>query len=383
MRILFLIDNLRPGGAQKALLAIATAVKAAGWQPFVWRLGGSSEVEEVFAARGIPVMGGASGVWKGIIQIAPLAHFLRRQKIDILQTFLFHSDVAGRIAGRMAKGLRRGNPPCVVSSVRASNRRNRRWQYMLERATARWADAFTSVSWGSLRFASEHEGVPLDKTRVIPNGIDLASWRTPPRDVARRMLDVPPDDFVIATVGRLHAQKGHKYLLRAAVETLSKQPNATFLIAGYGPLREKLEARAKKLGIARRVRFLGYRRDVERVMAAANVFVLPSLWEGMSNAILEAMAAARPVIATSVDGNSEEVADKETGLLVPPADAPALAEAILRLARDPERATRLGRAGRRRVEELFSLKKMTDAYLDFYAQLMKDRGRLKPEAAIE
>ena len=371
MRILFLIDNLRPGGAQKALLAIATALKSSGSEPTVWCLGGSSEIEQAFTARGIPVLGRPSSVWRTLAQPLALARFLQREKIDVLQTFLFHSDVAGRIAGRLAKGIRRRNRPCVVGSVRASNLRNRWWQFLLARATARWADAFSSVSWRSLQFAAEHEGVDLERARVIPNGIDLASWKTPPRDVARRLLDVLPDDFVVATVGRLHAQKGYKHLLRAAVEVLRKQPNALFLIAGYGPLRKKLEARTQRLRIARRVRFLGYRKDVETLLAASDLFVLPSLWEGMSNAILEAMAAARPVVATAVDGNVEQVSEGETGLLVPPADAPALAGAILRLARDPVSAERMGRAGRRRAEELFSLERMTSAYLDFYAELLK------------
>ena len=380
MRILFLIDNLRPGGAQKALLAIATALKTAGSEPAVWCLGGTSSIEGEFAAAGVPVLGRHASAWRTLCQPLTLVRYLKREKVDLLQTFLFHADVTGRIAGRIARGWRRRNRPCVVSSVRASNLRNHWWQFLLARSTARWADAFTSVSWRSLQFAAEHEGVDLARARVIPNGIDLDSWQMPPRDEARRALELSPEDFVVATVGRLHKQKGHKYLLQAAVEVLRERPNARFLIAGYGPLREELEARAQALNLAGRVRFLGYRRDVETLLSASDLFVLPSLWEGMSNAVLEAMAAGRPVVATAVDGNVEQVADGETGLLAPPADAGALAEAILRLAREPERARRMGLAGRRRVEEQFGLERMTRAYLDFYAELLKEPVGMEPEA---
>lgn len=376
MRILFLIDNLRPGGAQKALLAIASALKSDGWEPVVWCLGGTSEIEKSFAERGVPVVGRHARMWRIALQPLALARYMRHEKVDVLQTFLFHSDVAGRVAARVAKGIRRRNPPYVVSSVRASNVRNHWWQFMLARATARWADAFSSVSWRSLQFASDNEGVVLDRARVIPNGIDLAAWKMPPRDEARRMLDVEPDDFVVLAVGRLHKQKGHKYLLQAAAEVLKEKPNALFLIAGYGPLLAKLERRARKLGIAERVRFLGYCKEVDALLAAADLFVLPSLWEGMSNAILEAMAAEKPVVATAVDGNVEQVVEGETGLLVPPADPRALSEAILRVARDPVLAECMGRAGRSRVEEQFSMEKMIESTRRLYSDLIANAGAL-------
>ncbi len=372
MRILFLIDNLRPGGAQKALLGIATALKAAGSEPAVWCLGGSSSIEGEFAAAGVPVLGRHKSAWRIFSQPLALVRYLKREKVDLLQTFLFHSDVTGRIAGRIAKGFSRHNRPVVVGSVRASNLRNHWWQFFLARSTARWSDAFTSVSWRSLQFAAEHEGVALPRARVIPNGIDLSSWRMPPRDEARRALGLSPEEFIVLTFGRLHKQKGHTVLLKAAAKTLRELPNARFLIAGYGPLQEKLEARARKLKIDGRVQFLGYRRDVELLLSASDLFVLPSLWEGMSNAILEAMAAGKPVIATAVDGNVEQVVDGKTGLLTPPADAGAMAEAILRLARDPELAQRMGLTGRLRVEEEFGLERMTQAYLAFYEELLKE-----------
>jgi len=374
MRILFLIDNLRPGGAQKALLAIVRALRAAQADPRVWCLGGSSEFENEFRALGVPVLGKPRSALATLWAPAALLRYLRRERIELLQTFLFHSDVAGRVVGRLARiggGKRR---LVIVSSVRASNVRNRAWQFRLARWTAPLADAFTAVSRRTLEFASQHEGVAVERATVIPNGIDPAEWEAAPdarRKAQREELGLQPGDFVVCTVGRLHEQKGLEFLLPAARTVAEQVPNAVFLIAGYGPLRERLEAKAKGLGLESRVRFLGYRRDVANLLAASDIFALPSLWEGMSNAILEAMAAAKPVVATAVDGAVEQVEDGVTGLLVPPGDAKALAGAILELARDPRKAQEMGTKGREKVRREFTLDRMTEAYFELYRTLLE------------
>jgi len=376
LRFLFVIDNLRPGGAQKALLALVAALRRTRAEPHVWCLGGTSEVEESFAALGVPVLGKPKGALGYLPELVALPRYVRSEQVALVQTFLFHAEVAGRVAARVA---RRRSLPVVVSSVRASNRKHRWWQFALQRATARLVDAFTAVSERTLDFAVAHEGVIRERATVIPNGIDLAPWRTPvEKSAARSELDLPAGASVIATLGRLHEQKGHAYLLRAARLLAERQADALFLIAGYGPLRGRLEAQARELGVAERVRFLGYRRDVRRILAAADIFVLPSLWEGMSNAIMEAMAAGRPVVATAVDGNVDQVADGETGLLVAPANAEALAEALNRLCQNPAEAEEMGKRGRMRVEEFFPVERMTEATLDLYARLLEEKAGIAP-----
>jgi len=368
-RILFLIDNLRPGGAQKALLAICRALPEHGVTPAVWRLGGTSEIEKDFERAGAPVLGGCRCGLRGLAQPLALMRYIRREKVALMQTLLFHSDVTGRIVGRLA---RRHGRPVIVSSARATNLRNRWWQFALQRATAPLSDAFTAVSVRTLDFAARREGLRRDRATVIPNGIDVSEWETPGDGTAfRAELGIAEDAFVVGTLGRLHEQKGHAHLLEAAAIVARRLPDAVFLIAGYGPLREKLEAQSRALGVASRARFLGYRSDAARVLAALDVFVLPSLWEGMSNAVLEAMAAGKPVIATAVDGNVEQVSDGDTGLLVPPADAGALANAILRLADDHVLAASMGRRGRERVAREFSLERMIAAHVELYERLLR------------
>jgi glycosyltransferase involved in cell wall biosynthesis len=374
-RVLFIIDNLRPGGAQKALLAMALAVRDAGMEPEVWCLGGTSEIEGRFAARGVTVTGARGSAWRTLATPVWMPWRVRRRRVAVVQTFLFYSDICGRLAGWVARWTQRGRRPVVVSSARATNLRNRWWQFMLQRTTAPLADAFTAVSARTLEFAAAREGVDRSRARVIANGIDLSGFAAmPERAAARVALGLPAEAVVFGTIGRLHEQKGHGHLLTAAVEVVAAHPKALFLIAGYGSLEGELKSRAQALGLAERVRFLGYRTDVPALLAAMDVFVLPSLWEGMSNAVLEAMAAGRPVIATAVDGNVDQVADGVTGLLVPPGDAKALAAAMDRLARDPDGAREMGRRGRERAEREFSLTRMTEAYVALYRSLMKESG---------
>ena len=358
------------------MLAILRALRATRAKATVWRLGGGSDIESDFRDLGVDVLGGSTSAWRGVWQGLPLFKYIWRERVALIQTLLFHSDITGRIVGRSARLCRRNSGvPIIISSVRASNLRNAPWQFALQRLTAPMADAFTAVSKRTMEFAAEHEGVARARTTVIPNGIDLSEQRTiSDAASARAQLGLPTEAFVIGTVGRLCEQKGHTFLLSAAKKLLAERPDAMFVIAGYGPSEEQLKTQADDLGIGSSVKFLGYRRDVDLVLAALDVFVLPSLWEGMSNAILEAMAAAKPVLATAVDGNLEQVVRDETGILVPPGDADALAEALLGLAGDPQRALDMGRRGRERVEREFPQRRTTAAYIDLYARLLEKAG---------
>jgi glycosyltransferase involved in cell wall biosynthesis len=177
--------------------------------------------------------------------------------------------------------------------------------------------------------------------------------------------------FTIGTVGRLSWEKDQQALLEAFGLLKKQVDNACLLIVGDGALRGDLERAAEDLGIANDVQFLGYRDDVPSIMAALDVFVLPSLEEGISLTLLEAMAASRPIVATDVGGNPEVVVDGETGILVPSEDVAALAGAIIKLYGDKELRGKMGAAGRKRVEEHFSLNAMVDAYMALYSSVLE------------
>jgi glycosyltransferase involved in cell wall biosynthesis len=204
---------------------------------------------------------------------------------------------------------------------------------------------------------------------VIWNGIDTERF-TPSRRAAGRNALGLSSELLIGTAGRLVPVKDQAGFLRSLAHLRSQGANFTAVIAGDGPLRSELEALAGSLGLASQVRFLGERSDIDAVLAALDIFVLSSVSEGMSNTILEAMSCGVPVVATHVGGADELVVEGLTGTLVPASNAEALGNALAELAMDPARGRRLGAAGRKRVERLFSQQTMLDAYRNLYARLV-------------
>jgi glycosyltransferase involved in cell wall biosynthesis len=236
------------------------------------------------------------------------------------------------------------------------------------RLVTRVVDRYIAVSRALARDIEQRLDVPPTQIQVVPNGIPLEPFESlPAADPQVRLamagrLDLP----IVLTLARLDEQKGLTYLLRAAAQL----PHVAVVIAGEGPARGALAAEVGALGIADRVSFLGFRSDIPRLLANADLFVLPSLNEGLPLAVLEAMAAARPVIATAVGGTTEVVRHRETGLLVPPSDANALASAIDELFRDSELASQLARAGRALVRRGFSSAAMARSVMAVYDELL-------------
>jgi glycosyltransferase involved in cell wall biosynthesis len=196
----------------------------------------------------------------------------------------------------------------------------------------------------------------LDPARTVSvyHGIDVKRFDRPfDREAVREELGLSFGHVIIGTVGRLTPQKAHHIFLKAAAIIKKSMDRAKFIIVGDGELRQELERQARQLGLTEDVLFTGHRHDVPELLSVFDVFALSSLYEGLPLAILEAMAMAKPIVATRVDGVPEAVVDGETGILVPPSDPTALAEAILSLLQNPSSAQAMGQAGRRRVEAMF------------------------------
>lgn len=220
----------------------------------------------------------------------------------------------------------------------------------------------------------EQGGVPRELIEVIPDAIDPEALRPDvPRGETRRALGAQEEDVVLLTLSALVHRKGLDVLLEAlsAAGDAGSSPGVVLWIGGDGPEREALAAQAERLALSDRVRFLGRREDVPDLLAACDVFVLPSRREGMGVAALEAMGAGRAVVASQVGGLGEAVVDGRTGLLVPPEDAPALARALQRVVSEPELRERLGEAGPGRVAEGFLAEQMVSAYERLYRGLVQ------------
>ncbi len=216
-------------------------------------------------------------------------------------------------------------------------------------------------------------GVPPGRMTIVPNGVGARSLALG-RRAARERLGLDPDQPVVMTVGRLTVMKGQRHLVDAVPGLVARFPELVVLVFGQGHLHARLTEQARALGVGGAVRLLGHRPDARSLLAAADVFVLPSRHEGMPLVVLEAMEAGLPVVATRVIGSEEVVADGETGLLVPPEDPPALRTALATLLGDPALRSRMGRAGGRRYRAQFTRQRMAAQTLAVYDQALQAAG---------
>ncbi|MFX0197534.1 MAG: glycosyltransferase family 4 protein, partial [Candidatus Hodarchaeota archaeon] len=215
----------------------------------------------------------------------------------------------------------------------------------------------------------EERHVLPQKTMTIQYGVDTGKFYPIRGRTIRDELGISKEARVLGTVARFTEQKGHQYLIDAAPKIVSAFPDVYFVFVGDGPLRSELHFKVHQLGLDSQVLFLGFRSDVRDLLNAFDVFVLPSLYEGLPNVVLEAMACGKPVIATEVDGTPEAVVQGETGILVPTQDSEALANAIIELLGDRRKVEEMGRRGRERVEMKFSLDSEINKFVELYERL--------------
>jgi starch synthase (maltosyl-transferring) len=362
--VALVITELDVGGAEKAMVALATGLDCRRWDPRVIALGPEAALAGPIRKAGVPLTCLGVDPRRPVRAVARLAAELRRPGPPALvQSALFHANVAARLAAPWA------GRPWVVGGLRVAERRQR-WHLWLERVTAPLAAGAVCVSEGVRRFSREAGGWPDDRLAVIPNTVDVAPFDRA-EAVPRAALGVPEGAFLALFVGRLDAQKGLPVLLDAAARVSAARPDWHLALAGDGPERRWLHDRlADSPGLAARVHPLGHRGDVPGLLKAADVLVLPSLWEGMPNAVLEAMAARRAAVATAVEGTVDLVVPGETGWLVPPADPGALAAALLDAAADPDRLRRYGDVARARAEAAFAPRRTVLSYERLWAGLL-------------
>jgi len=307
--------------------------------------------------------------------IPKLIRILREDKIDILHTHCFRADLYGRILGRIL------DIPVIVSTIHNThvtmfkNDYNRLVATMatwLNRYSAQLAHGLIAISEEVRRHIIEEEKIHHRYIPVIYNGIEIAPFlkQQHKEKTLRSQLGLHSNYYLVGTVSALYPRKGLRYLIEAALHIFPRYPNTRFLIIGDGPLRNTLEEQIASLGLQDKILLMGHRRDVVQLLSILDVFVLSSLSEGVPIAILEAMASGKPVVATYVGGVPEIVQEGITGLLVPPKDAEALANAIAVFIQRPELGTMMGGAGQKRVIEKFSAATMAMEYEKVYRKLL-------------
>jgi len=369
VRVAYVIDKLHLAGAQIHLLQLLRGLDRRAFEPRVFCLIRGGPVAERIRALGIEVDVLGMGSIYGPRALRALPRLVRALRgTAIAHTYLVSANVYGTLAARLA-----GVPAVVTSRRDTGFSRNWRLRLVEEWLVNPRVDRVTAVSPAIAREVRAERGLSADKVVTIPNGVDPAAFdpALPPREAARSRLGLAGDESALGVIAHLSPVKGHADLLAAMARIVAAVPRARLFVVGDGILRPELEARSRSLGLGDRVIFTGAREDVATILAALDVVVVPSHTEGLSNALLEAMAMARPVVATAVGGNPDAVEAGVTGLLVPPNDPEALAAAVLRLLDHPDEARRLGEAARRRVLADFSLDRMVAGYEALYRSLLR------------
>jgi glycosyltransferase involved in cell wall biosynthesis len=364
LNVLQLIPTLDRSGAEKQLVLLAKGLPRDRFRIEVATLTRLGPFRSELEAAGVPVTTIGKRFKLDPLAMRRLVAFLRDRKFDVLQTWIFAANTYGRIAARIAK------VPIVITTEMAVDLWKGKPERFIDRRLAPWCDRLVGNSHAVVDYYRT-VGVPDDRLEMIFSGIAEEEPPIVDPSAIRAEFGFAPDSPLVFFAGRLAEQKRIDDLLKALDLLQHVQPDLRTLIAGDGPLRLRLEETARLYDLDGKVRFLGHRDDVPRLMAAANIVVLTSAYEGLPNLVLEAMRFRKAVVATAAPGTTEVVVDGQTGLLVPIGNIPLLARAIRDLIRDPARAQLLGQAGRERVDSEFRAQTMVDRFATLYDELAR------------
>jgi glycosyltransferase involved in cell wall biosynthesis len=364
MKILHLIQTSGPGGAEKLLLSLTQNSKdkythVAGLLRNGW-------LYNKLQDQGVEVKIIPSGDTIDLKLIKNLVNLIKKEKIGLIHSHLldmnFYSSIASRLTGVPQIATEHGDVHHISKKVNIKTYIKVKFLYMFSTKVV-FVSRFTQDKFSELVHVSK------EKTEIIYNGINLEEYQRP-IDIKKKRMEVGiTTEYVVGNVGNLYPVKGQTYLLKAAKKVLEEIPNTIFLIIGRGELEKDLRKEAKELGIDSDVKFLEFREDVKELLKIMDVFVLPSLSEGLPFSLIEAMASQVPVIATKVGGIPEVINDGENGFLVPPYDPGELAAKIIRLSKDCSFANHLTIHGLKTIGQEFNLSNMLRRYSEIYSHV--------------
>ncbi|OQW62567.1 MAG: hypothetical protein BVN29_19400 [Nitrospira sp. ST-bin5] len=366
--VLHLSTSSGPGGAERMISTLAAALNQGQVRVIVglFRSGWLQAECEQFGVRTIviPIAGVLGLQW-----FLGYWGLIRKERVALIHAHEFSAIILGWMLAKMA-----GVP--LVATVHGKNYFWEKWRRRVAYRIVSRYGSLVAVSADLKRFICDKVGVAAERVQVIYNGVAAAQ---PVADEeaqkCKAELAIVGRYPVLGVVGSLYPVKGHRFLISAMPEIIRRWPGAVMLVIGRGELEASLKAQAELLGIEENIRFLGIRQDVPRLLSVLDAFVLPSLSEGLSLALLEAMAAGKPVVATAVGGNPELVEQGQTGFLVSSEDAGSLATKLIELLQDPLMMRRFSEHGAKRVRQLFSLEHMVGEYRGLYEILLPVRMR--------
>jgi len=382
LKILLLNTQMEAAGAQKAMLTLARGLQQRGHAVTVVTMYDKADYVPLFKQKyGVNIidLGMKSPTDTSTFQktvctlkgLGQLWQLIRRERFDVVQTFTHYSNIIGPIIAWLA-GIK-----IRISSQRNSLVKYPPWFLWLDRVIANsfLVQRMIAVSEDTRKFSISEQGIAASKLVTIYNSVNTERFQSvelslEDKDALRYTLSGAHNTKIVLTIAKLHPQKGHRYLIQSIPGILKEFSEVHFLFAGEGELCQELTLMTQQLGVVDVVSFLGVRQDIPQLLSVSDIFVLPSLWEGMPNAVLEAMAVGTPVITTNVGGCPEIIRDGETGILIPSENSDALAQAIIRLLGDAPLRQQLSQAAQHWVVEHFSEEKNISAFEQLYQSLI-------------
>ncbi len=356
LRVMFVITSMPVGGAETALVELVRRMDRTRFAPELCCLKRFDRLGEPLAAE-MPAFTGLLAHKYDFHVLGRLVRLLRERKIDAVVTVGTGGDKMfwGRLAAWLA------GVPVICSALHSTGLPDH--VELPNRLLAPLTDAFVAVAEPHAEYLAAHEGCPARKICVVPNGVDVERFHPRwPDQSLRQALDLDADAPTVGIIAALRPEKNHEMFLDVAALVRRTLPNARFLVVGDGPRRADLERRAESLGVAQGVLFLGTRSDIPQILSILDVVLLTSHSEANPICLLEAMASEKPVVATRVGSVGETVRDRSTGYLVAPGDSQRMADRVVRLLTEPDRAAAMGRAAREHVILHASVDRMVRGY---------------------
>lgn len=352
--ILFIHQNMETGGAEEVKSILINNIDKEKFNVSLCCIGEKGEIGQELSDKGFYVRA-LKKSWRlhNISSTFALLKLIKQSKPDIVHTCLFYANYHGRIAAKLAK------VPIIVSEEQNVDKWKKKYLVFLliDWLLSKVTDRIIACSQAVKDFVLQNEKIETDKLLFVPNTFDLKKFvnhSSIDKENIKRALGLSDKDRIIGTVGSFSLQKGHTYLIKAMKEIVRNEPSCKLLMVGAGPLENELRKKVDKLGLNRQIIFTGLRRDIFNLLSILEIFILPSLWEGLPLVSLEAMAMAKPVVASQIPGITEVVIDGENGILVPPKNSNLLAKAILNLLKDSDRSKKMGEHGKARVLKYYN-----------------------------
>ncbi len=353
------VPSLVMGGLEMMVVHLSAALREKGIDVQVVSLDGEGALDALAGQMNVPVHHVPSRGWKTLVRSSPLSQFIASFQPAIIHSH--NGSWARAVAASRISGIGR-----VVHTIHGFDEYGSRKLRWMERLAGAFTDKVVTVSAELSAHASADLWIPVRKVVLVANGVTPVEFNdASPKCFPSAWSEKDP---VVVAVGRLVEVKAHATLIKAMRLVVANYPNARLIIVGGGPLREELEALVSVSDLLNSVHFAGERSDARLIMSAASVFCLPSLSEGLSLSLLEAMASALPVVVTAV-GESPNIVNSKIGHLVPSNSAESLASALLDLLNDPEKGRRMGEAGKELVEQKYSMRRTMFHYLQIYRQI--------------